>query len=145
MSRVAQLGVFAVVLGGVVLFLAFFPYAVDADFTPGIGLSQILGILTGTFLLVAGAYLFVYALLHRGRPDSLLADIAIRMGMTGLVFAFAATLADLLGFGSHIASEGSLFGWLQALGMMAGFIFAALGVFLYGYAGVIALEREDEG
>jgi hypothetical protein len=62
-------------------------------------------------------------------------DIGVRLGMTGLVLAAAATMADLLGFGSHItSSSGPFFGWLQAIGMLAGFLLSALGVFIYGAA-----------
>ena len=136
MSRLAQLGVFSMVLGGVLLFLGFFPFTVDADYTAGIGLTQIAGILTGIILLILGAYLFTYAILFRGRSRTLIGDIGIRMGLTGLVFAIAATLADVLGFGSHSNANGNLFGWLQALGLMLGFGFAAIGVLLYGYAGL---------
>jgi hypothetical protein len=124
------------VSGGVLLFLGFFPFAVDADYTAGIGLTQIAGILTGIILLVLGAYLFTYAIMFRGRGRTLIGDIGIRMGLTGLVFAIAATLADVLGFGSHSNVDGNLFGWLQAFGLMIGFGFAAVGVLLYGYAGL---------
>jgi hypothetical protein len=134
MSRLAQLGVFITVLGGVILFLGLFPLAIDADATPGIGLTQIAAILTGLFSLVLGAYVFVFATVHRGSPSSLMGDIGIRLGMTGLVFAAAATLADALGFGSHVSDGGPLFGWLQATGMLIGFGIAALGVLLYGAA-----------
>jgi hypothetical protein len=61
-------------------------------------------------------------------------DIAVRLGMTGLVFSAAAMLADLMGFGSHVGGEGPLFGWLQAAGMLTGFVISAIGVFLYGAA-----------
>ncbi|HEC24321.1 MAG TPA: hypothetical protein ENI95_15545 [Chloroflexi bacterium] len=132
MSRLAQLGVFITVLGGVILFLGLFPFAVDADATPGIGMAQMGAMLTGLFMLVLGAYVVVYAMVHRGRPRTLMRDIGIRMGMTGLVFAAAATLADVMGFGSHTTESGPLFGWLQATGMLIGFGIASLGVIIYG-------------
>ncbi len=132
MSRLAQLGIFCVVLGGVILFLGLFPGAVDADGTPGIGTAQILAILTGLSLLVLGAYIVVYAMIHRGRPRTLVRSIGVRMGLTGLVFAAAATLADIMGFGSHTGNSGPLLGWLQAVGMLVGFAFSALGVLIYG-------------
>jgi hypothetical protein len=134
MSRLAQFGLFIGILGGVVLFLGLFPSAIDADSTPGIGLIQIVAMQAGLFLLVLGAYVVVYAMVHRGRPRTLMRDIAVRLGMTGLVFSAAAMLADLMGFGSHISSDGPLFGWLQAAGMLTGFVISAIGVFLYGAA-----------
>lgn len=134
MSRLAQLGVFCVVLGGVVLFLGLFPAAVDADTTPGIGIAQILAALGGLSLIVLGAYVVAHALFHRGRPRTLLGDIAIRMGLTGMVLSAAAALADTLGFGAHAGSTGPFLGWLQATGMLVGFGIAALGVLIYGMA-----------
>lgn len=134
MSRLTQFGVFCAVLGAVILFLGLFPFAIDADNTPGIGLIQIVGMQVGLFLLITGAYIVVYSSVHRGRPRTLMRDIGVRLGMTGLVLAAAATMSDLLGFGSHITSSGPFFGWLQAIGMLSGFLLSALGVFIYGAA-----------
>jgi hypothetical protein len=132
MSRLAQLGVFTTILGGVILFLGLFPVAVDADNTAGIGLAQMGAMLVGLIMLVAGAYVVVYAMIHRGRPRSLMSDVGVRLGLTGLVFAAAAMMADVLGFGSHASGQGVLMGWLQAAGMLVGFGVAALGVLIYG-------------
>lgn len=134
MSRLAQLGVFLVVLGTVALFVGLFPFAIDADRTAGIGLTQIAIMQVGLVLLVGGAYVVVYALAHRGNPRTLMGDIGIRLGLTGLVFAAAATMADILGFGSHLDASGPLFGWLQAAGMLGGFLVSAVGVLIYGAA-----------
>lgn len=134
MNRLAQFGLFCGVLGGVILFLSLFPSAIDIDTTPGIGLVQLIAMQTGLALLVLGAYIFVYATVHRGRHRTLMRDIAVRLGMTGLVFSAAAMLADVMGFGSHTTGAGPLFGWLQATGMLVGFGISAAGVFLYGAA-----------
>jgi len=134
MSRLVQAGVFCVVLGGVILVLGLFPSAVDIDTTPGIGLVQIAGMQVGLLLLIVGAYTVVYSVLHRGRPRSLMRDIGVRLGMTGLVVSAAATLADVMGFGSHTDVAGPVFGWLQATGMLIGFVIAAVGVVVYGAA-----------
>ncbi|NDJ52596.1 MAG: hypothetical protein GYB68_05865 [Chloroflexi bacterium] len=134
MNRLAQIGVLGSAAGGVFFFLGLFPFSVSADATPGVGVIQIGSVLTGLFLLVAGAYLVVYALIHRDQPRSLMRDIGVRLGMTGLVFAAAALLADVMGFGSHEVQDGSLFGWLQALGMLIGFLIASIGVLVYATA-----------
>jgi hypothetical protein len=134
MSRLAQSGVFCVVLGCVVLFLGFFPSAVGVASMSGIGIVQIAAILTGLSLLVLGAYVAVYAMLHRGGRRTLMGDIGIRLGITGLVFAASATLADVMGFGSHGAEDGSFIGWLQAAGLLIGFLVSAIGVMVYGAA-----------
>nr|MBN1229458.1 hypothetical protein [Anaerolineae bacterium] len=130
MSRTAQLGVFTIILGGIVLFMAIFPGAVDADAIPGIGMAQMLMMLGGIVLVITGGYVMAYAILKQGRR--LARDIGVRLGLTGLVFSTAATMADVLGFGTHIGEDGPLFGWLQAVGMLTGFVIAAAGVLVYG-------------
>ena len=55
------------------------------------------------------------------------------MGLTGLTFAVAASLADVLGFGSHTLGTGLTFGRLQSIGMAIGFMLASLGVVVYGF------------
>lgn len=134
MSRLAQLGIFLMVLGGVVLGLGLFPSSIDADATPGIGVVQIIAILGGLVLLVTGAYVVTRGLVHGGdRRRTLLRDIGIRLGLTGMVFAAAVTMADAMGYGSH--SGGPVFGWLQTIGILLGFSIAALGVLIYGMGG----------
>ena len=132
MNRIGQLGIFCIILGGVLLFLGLFPFTIGANETPGIGRLQIISILTGLSVLILGAYVLVYSLYHEGQPHSLMHSIALRLGMTGIVFAAGSTLADLMGFGSHINAEGPFFGWLQATGLLAGFLIASVGVLLYG-------------
>lgn len=134
MGRLSQFGVFFMVLGGVVLFLGLFPGAVDLDSTPGIGIAQMVGMMGGLILLVVGAYVVAHGLMPPRPGRSLLRDIGIRLGLTGMVFAAAATLADSMGFGSHSGSGGPLFGWLQTTGMLLGFLMAAAGVLIYGGA-----------
>jgi hypothetical protein len=131
MTRLAQLSVLFVVLGAVALFLGMFPESIGAEGAPGIGPVQLIIMLVGLSLLVFGTYLFAFATIHRGHPRTLQRNIGVRMGMTGLVFAAAATMADVMGFGSHLPSDGIFFGWLQAAGMLVGFGFAALGVLIY--------------
>ena len=132
MSRLAQLGVFTGVIGGVATFMGLFPDAMTVDSTPGIGLGQIFTALIGLTLLTAGAYVFVYATWHRGRTRTLSQDIGMRMGMTGLTFAIAASLADVFGFGSHTLGTGISFGRIQSIGTAVGFLIASLGVLIYG-------------
>ncbi len=134
MSRLSQLGVFCTVLGGVVLFLGLFPSAVDADTTPGIGVTQVITVLAALSLILLGAYVVTYDLFRRGRPPTLVADVGVRLGLTGMVLAAASSMADVMGFGSHSGGGGPFFGWLQATGMLVGFGVAAVGVVLYGIA-----------
>jgi len=92
---------------------------------------QLIAMMIGLTMLVFGTYVFAHATIHRGQPRTLQRDIGVRMGLTGLVFAAAATMADVMGFGSHLPSDGIFFGWLQATGMLVGFGIAALGVLIY--------------
>ncbi len=134
MSRLAQFGVFTTVTGCVVLFLGLFPDAVAAEVTPGIGIAQMIAMLSGMVLIIGGAYVAAYGMFHRGQPPSLIRSIGLRMGLTGLVFAAAATLSDAMGYGSHGGGAGIVFGWLQTVGILAGFGMAAVGVLIYGLA-----------
>jgi hypothetical protein len=132
MSRLAQLGVFSSVMGSVAMFMGLFPGAMTVDSTPGMGLGQIFIALLGLTLITGGAYIFVYATWHRGGRRTLYQDIGIRMGLTGLTFAVAVSLADVFGFGSHSLGTGITFGRIQSIGMAIGFLIASLGVFIYG-------------
>ena len=133
MNRLAQAGIFCIVMGVMTLFLGVFPFAVNQNATPNIGLAQILTMLTGLTLVVMGSYCVVFALVHRGRPRNLLRDIGVRLGMTGLVISIASALADVMGVGSH-SSSSLVFGFVQGLGMLAGFLIAMGGVFIYAIA-----------
>ena len=133
MNRLAQASVLTAVIGSVVMFIGLFPDAMGIDNTPGIGLAQVVTTLTGLILLTTSAYVFTYAMVHRGREVTLSQDIGVRMGLSGLTFAIAAGLADVLGFGSHSLYGGGVsVGQLQATGMVIGFLIAALGVLIYG-------------
>lgn len=134
MSRLAQLGVFTTVTGGVVLFLGLFPDAVAAEGTPGIGIVQMIAMLAGLVLIISGAYIAAYAMFHRGATPSLVGSIGLRLGLTGLVVAAAAALSDAMGYGSHGSGAGIVFGWLQTAGILTGLGIAAIGVLVYAMA-----------
>ena len=133
MNRLAQAGIFCIVLGIMTLFLGIFPYAVNRNATPSIGLVQIVTMLAGLTFVVMGSYCVVFALVHRGRPRNLLRDIGVRLGMTGLVISSASALADVMGVGSH-SSSALVFGFVQGIGMLAGFLIAMGGVLIYAIA-----------
>jgi hypothetical protein len=132
MNKMAQAGILSVALGAVVLLLGLFPFAADLDSTPGVGTSQLAGIIGGLFFLVLGGYAVTYGVQHVGLARTLLSDVGIRLGMTGFVISSASALADTLGFGTH--STGTLLGGVQAAGILVGFAMSALGVFIYGYS-----------
>jgi hypothetical protein len=133
MNKLAQVGVLSIVLGSVLLFLGLFPFAADLDISPGVGTSQLIALIGGLFFFVLGGYVVLFAVEHIGRPRTLLQDVGVRLGMTGLVVSAASTLADTMGFGSH--ASGTLLGAVQAGGILVGFGISAIGVVIYGIAG----------
>jgi len=132
MNKLAQVGILSIALGSVLLLLGLFPFAADLDSTPGVGVSQLAGIIGGLFFFVLGGYVVLYGVQHNGRPRTLLRDVGVRLGMTGLVVSAASALADTLGFGTH--TSGTLLGAVQATGILVGFAISALGVLIYGLA-----------
>lgn len=132
MNKLAQIGILSIALGAVLLILGLFPFAADLDSAPGVGVSQLVSIITGLFFFVLGGYVVLYGLQNAGRPHSLMRDVGVRLGMTGLVVSAASTLADTLGFGSH--TSGTLLGAVQTAGILVGFGISALGVLVYGFS-----------
>ena len=130
MNKLAQVGILSIALGGVLLLLGLFPFAADLDNAPGVGVTQLVSIIGGLFFFVLGGYVVLYGLQHEGRPRSLMRDVGVRLGMTGLVISAASTLADTLGFGSH--TTGTLLGGVQTGGILIGFAISAVGVLVYG-------------
>jgi hypothetical protein len=103
------------------------------DLTPGFGIVQMFQLLLGlTFLTLAG-FIRVHSLRPPGAPRSLQADVGIRLGLTGLVFAYVAGLSDLVGIGTHIEPEFTrpFVGPLQLGGLILGLIMITIGLLLY--------------
>lgn len=133
MNKLAQVGILSISLGSVLLFLGLFPFAADLDNAPGVGPSQLAALIGGLFFFVLGGYVVLFAVVHIGHPRTLLQDVGVRLGMTGLVVSAASALADTMGFGSH--TSGTLLGAVQAGGILVGFGISAIGVVIYGVAG----------
>lgn len=144
MARFAQVGIALGTLGIIIAMMGLFPEVTGVPPTVGIGIVQVLMLLTGFGLLVFGALIYVKFTFYLGQPANLAQQIGVRIALTGLVFAALAGLADILGFGSHIRSDVGdiLFGPLQAMGIIGNFVLSAIGVLLYAVAG--NPERGDE-
>jgi hypothetical protein len=138
-SRLARAGVTAVVFGFFVFFVGLFPQIINFDITPGIGILQVFIALIGITAMTLGAYLYTYATRHRALPRRLREEIGLRLMATGLVIAYAAGLADVLGIGSHPATPLTrpFLGEWQATGV-------ALGVFTIA-AGVVLFSQRPKG
>lgn len=103
------------------------------DLTPGFGMVQMLQLLIGLTCLTFAGYLRIHSLRPADAPRSLQADIGIRLGATGLVFAFIAGWADLIGIGTHVNPEFTRphVGPLQLGGLIVGLIMITIGLLLY--------------
>jgi hypothetical protein len=106
------------------------------DITPGIGLFQITGILLGITLITVAAFFLVKS--HQTiRKLSLVSDVGMRMGLTGLLACYVSGMADILGVGTHrsVRFDRPFFGPLQLIGFSIGLfaIIAGLLMFWFGY------------
>ncbi len=132
-SRLARAGVTAVVFGFFIFVVGLFPQLINMDITPGIGIWQVAVALVGITFMTLGAYLYTYATRHRALQHRLREDIGVRLMATGLVLAYAAGLADVLGIGSHPATPVTrpYLGEWQAGGVALGVLVVAAGILLY--------------
>jgi hypothetical protein len=145
MVRVGQIGIALGVLGIVLAFMGLFPGMTGLQPTPGIGAIQLVTMLVGFSLLIAGAFIYVKYTFYTHDRSTLSQQIALRLSMTGLLFAGMAALADILGFGSNVrnATEDIFFGSWQAGGLIGGFLVASLGVLIYAITGPSEAEKRE--
>lgn len=103
------------------------------DLTPGFGMVQMLQMLLGLTCLTLAAFLRIHSMRAPNTPRSLQADIGVRLGATGLVFAYTLGWADLIGIGTHIGPdfERPFVGPLQLGGLIVGVVMIAAGILLY--------------
>lgn len=138
MAKLSQVGIATALLGGMIALIGLFPTIVGLEQASGIGIFQVLVILTGFSILITGAFIFVQSSYYPGIKHNLAQQIALRLSMTGLVIAYASGLADVLGFGSHpVGTEGQrpFLGTLQAIGLIGGFVIASIGVLIFALMG----------
>lgn len=120
-------------LGSVLLLISLTADPLGLDITPGFGMVQMFALLIGLTLLTIAGYLHIYTVRDPNTPRSLQADIGIRLGATGLVFAYIAGLSDLIGIGTHVepSFERPFVGPLQLSGIGLGILFITIGLLLY--------------
>lgn len=137
MARLGQVGIALGALGVVLTFMGLFPGVTGVEPTIGIGLVQLVMILTGLSLLIIGAFIYVKYTFYTYIPANLAQQIAMRLSMTGLLLSAMSSMADILGFGSNIRSEtvDIVFGPWQAVGLIGGFLIASIGVLIYTLVG----------
>ena len=137
MWRFAQVGIALGALGVMLCFMGLFPGVTGAEPTAGIGLVQVVMLLTGYTLLILGALVYLKFTFYLDVPSTLIQQLGTRLALTGILFAALSGLADILGFGTHIRDDVSdiFFGQLQMIGILACFALSSLGVLVYVLAG----------
>jgi hypothetical protein len=121
------------VIGIILSLLSLGAEILGLDLTPGFGIVQMFQLLLGLTLLTIAGYIRIHSLRSSDTPRSLQADIGIRLGATGLVFAYVSGISDLIGIGTHVEP---LFGRpfvgpLQLGGLLVGVLMITAGLILY--------------
>ncbi|GAB1422490.1 hypothetical protein MASR2M15_27240 [Anaerolineales bacterium] len=143
MERFGQVGIAIAALGITLAFMGLFPGITGAEPTRGIGIVQVMLWLTGYFLLMLGAIIYVKFTFYLNQSRTLGQDIGVRLALTGLLFAGIFGFADIFGFGSHLRSATSdiFLGQWQAFGILASFTISVIGILMYSMLG--QLDQND--
>jgi len=128
-TRWARRWMTMVLIGFFILVIGVDPDLIGMNRSPIVGFVQIGTWLTGLAIVLVGAYASV-RLVRNGRPNTLRADIGMRLIATGYVVAAAASFADFIGIGAH-RMPAVYFGEVQAFGLAVGVLTSLLGVLLY--------------
>jgi hypothetical protein len=142
MLRATQLGVALGSLGFILTLMGLFPGMTGVAPTQGVGQVQFVVIWTGFALLILGGLVYVKYTYYAQSASNLLQQIGARLAWTGLILTGMSGLADFFGFGSHLPTPNSdvLFGELQLIGVLGGFMLSAVGVAVFALGG---LAREE--
>ena len=117
----------AVTFGGFLIFLiGCHLHIIGMGRSPLISVVQTAVFEIGLLVICLGGYINTVAL-WRGKPFSIPADIGLRLVGTGYVISFFTGFADVFGLGSHKPPNIPFFGPFQALGVMLGEVFIAIG------------------
>ncbi|GMQ78281.1 MAG: hypothetical protein BMS9Abin02_0782 [Anaerolineae bacterium] len=129
----STLSIILFILGVVICFISVGAEIIGLDLTPGFGMVQMFQLLIGLTLLTFAGFLKVHSMRPPNAPKSLQADVGIRLGATGLVFAYVSGLSDLIGIGTHIVPEFSrpYVGPLQLGSLIVGVLIVTVGLLLY--------------
>ncbi len=142
---VPRISLALLLVGILTAILALLAESLGLDFTPGFGLVQILSALLGITLVTAGGFLFPAYCRRTKEQPSLLNEIGVRLGLTGLLACYVAGLADMVGVGTHRNPdfERPFLGPLQLVGLVIGLGIVAGGLILY-WIGCRAESRDGE-
>lgn len=126
-------GGFRIRLGMIIMLVGFFIFLVGAtpdlfglDRSPVIGFVQIAVFLVGLAAICLGGYICLNAL-WKNEPKTIMADIGLRLVLTGYVIAVISGMADIFGFGTQLAPQIPFYGPRQASGVLFGEIVIVVG------------------
>jgi hypothetical protein len=142
MTRLIQIGIGISATGLLLLLIGLFPGLTGLKPTPGVGMLQLLTILSGLTFFIFGALMYVKYTFYSKQRSTLVQIIGTRLAMTGLLLSALVGLADVLGYGSHGTpmAEPNVFGTFQAIGIIASYTVSCLGVLVYALGGA---RQED--
>ncbi len=124
-----RVGLGLTLLGLVIFLLGAQPGLFGLDRSPIIGFVQIAVFLVGQAVICIGGYVSLTSL-WAGEPNSIAADIGLRLVATGYVILVFAAMADIFGFGSQALPHLPFFGPWQEHGVEIGQAFIGVGFLL---------------
>jgi hypothetical protein len=138
MFRATQLGVALGALGFILTLMGLFPGVTGIAPTQGVGAVQFVVIWIGFALLILGGLIYVKYTYYPQSSSNLVQQIGVRLAWTGLILTGMSGLADFFGFGSHMPTltVDVLFGELQLIGVLGGFMLSSLGVAIFALGGL---------
>lgn len=119
-------GLITTFIGFLVFLLGAKPALFHLDRSPVIGFVQIAVFLIGLAIICIGGYISL-ASLWNGEQKSIIADIGLRLVATGYVISVTAGMADVFGIGNQPWPQTPYFGPWQAVGVIIGEFWIAIG------------------
>ncbi len=121
-----RMGMILMLVGFAIFLIGATPDLFGLDRSPVIGFVQIAVFLIGLAIICLGGFVCLNALWNK-HPKTILADIGLRLVLTGFVIAVVAGMADIFGFGTQLAPEIPYYGPWQAMGVLFGQIIIVVG------------------
>ncbi|TVR19627.1 MAG: hypothetical protein EA396_12335 [Anaerolineaceae bacterium] len=145
MARLAQIGIAISTIGVLMMLIGLYPGVTGIEPTPGVGILQIITMLSGLTLFILGALMYVKYTFFANQTATLAQSIGTRLALTGLLLAVLVGMADVLGYGSHGAQmeEPNVLGPLQAAGIIGSYALSCFGVLVYAVAGAMMPDKND--
>ena len=124
-----RMGMILMLVGLLLFLIGATPDLFGLDRSPVIGFVQIAVFLIGLAVICLGGFVCLNVLWNN-RPRTILADVGLRLVLTGYVIAVVSGMADILGFGTQLAPQIPFYGRYQAMGVLVGEIIIVMGFIL---------------